>query len=386
MSNDGNNIGTGRRLVRAVEDGVVIEVATPADDAALRQLLRQQSMPGWVRLSMQREPSYFVAAAIEGDRHSTVVAREAATGMLLGMGSRSVRTVFVDGRPRRLGYLGQFRRHPSRRRSIKLLIEAFRFCRGLRGPEELPYDLTAILADNAAALRLFTGGLRGMPRYTAVDRLTTLIFPARAARWPRGEPHAEAAGPDDIPRIATHLQNIHSRHQFAPVWTADDLRCPVRCPALAAGDFQVVREGGDVLGCAALWDQRSFRQIVVEGYSRPLAVLRPAINLGAALLGYPKLPRPRSPLKLAYVSHVAVENDDPAIFAALLRGVAGSAGSRGVELLAIGMSNGNPLLRVVGRMYPCRRIESVLCLVHDEGDAPCRPLDGRMAHPEIAVL
>lgn len=56
---------------------VVFDEAEPSDDAELRRLLRDNPMPGAFRLALTREPSFFQAAALEGDVHQTVVARTA---------------------------------------------------------------------------------------------------------------------------------------------------------------------------------------------------------------------------------------------------------------------------------------------------------------------
>jgi len=61
-------------------DGVRFELATPADDAEVRRLLRENPMPGRVSISLEREPDAGLAAEVESDVHHTVVARDPATG------------------------------------------------------------------------------------------------------------------------------------------------------------------------------------------------------------------------------------------------------------------------------------------------------------------
>ncbi len=94
----------GRRVGR-----FVVAAARPEDDPAIRALLRRQPMDGAIRLSFEREPSARLAAAVEGERHFTAVARERETGRVVGLGSRAVRSVWLDGEPAKLGYLAQLR-------------------------------------------------------------------------------------------------------------------------------------------------------------------------------------------------------------------------------------------------------------------------------------
>ena len=79
-----------------------MEPATPEDDPELRRLLRDNPMDGEIRVSLEREPNAFLAAAVEGEPHRTIVARLPGGG-IAGMGSRSVWNAFVNGEPHRLG-------------------------------------------------------------------------------------------------------------------------------------------------------------------------------------------------------------------------------------------------------------------------------------------
>ncbi|HEV2844082.1 MAG TPA: hypothetical protein VG477_04480 [Thermoanaerobaculia bacterium] len=81
---------------------IVVEPATPEDDPELRRLLRDNPMDGEIRVSLEREPNAFLAAAVEGEPHRTIVARLPGGG-IAGMGSRSVWNAFVNGEPHRLG-------------------------------------------------------------------------------------------------------------------------------------------------------------------------------------------------------------------------------------------------------------------------------------------
>ena len=69
------------------------DLATPEDDGALRALLRRLPMPGAVRLTYEREPSYVAADAALGEHVQTLVAREHPDGPPVAFASRSTRTV-----------------------------------------------------------------------------------------------------------------------------------------------------------------------------------------------------------------------------------------------------------------------------------------------------
>src|SRR5512146_3287775 len=98
-------------------------LATPADDADLRQMLRESPFPGRIRVTFEREPNFFLAGPIEGDIHQTIVARETETGNVAGILSRAVREVYVNGQVAPLGYISQMRVAPKYRASPRANIK-----------------------------------------------------------------------------------------------------------------------------------------------------------------------------------------------------------------------------------------------------------------------
>jgi hypothetical protein len=82
-------------------------LATSEDDAQLRRLLRENAISGSISVTLEREPSFFGAAAVEGREHQTVVALE--QDRIVAAGSISARHRFINGQPMRVGYLGALR-------------------------------------------------------------------------------------------------------------------------------------------------------------------------------------------------------------------------------------------------------------------------------------
>lgn len=368
---------------------VVVELARPEDDPQIRCLLRSQAMPGRVCLALQREPNAFLAADIEGDIHHTIVVRQARTGKIIGMGSRSVRSVYINGRPIRLGYLGQLRRDPVCLGRRQLLVKGFALCRELRRDDELRFDLTSIIADNSMARAILTKGMPNLPFYVPAGQVLTKMLPVRrvARRPPTNHVQVLPATESHIPDIAACLQRNLSRYQFAPHWTVDDLRSEQRTRGLSIEDFLLAVRGDRVVGCAAVWDQRSFKQVVVAGYAPTLARWQWLINGAATVMGWPLLPPPGAVLPMGYLSHIAVDNNDPKTLELLVRHGCHAAACRGLEYLATGMAEQNPLLAAIRACGRGHEYRSILYLVHwGDAVATIGELDGRIPHVEVAVL
>lgn len=346
--------------------------AGPEDEAELRALLRARPMPGWVKISFEREPDYFAAAPIEGERNRVLLAREDSgpdtAAALVAICARTVRRVFVDREERRLGYIGQFRavaRWQGGWRAYRLLKYGFdEVERSLHRPDELPYDITSILSDNRTARRLLSANLKGMPRYQRISGLNTLVYRC-GGRLRRGRIEVESGTAAGLSAIADCLQRNYRRYQFAPVWDVTALRAA----GLTAGHFLVLRDGEQVTACLGIWDQRAVKQMVVRDYRRPVALSRPLINLVAPLFGFPPLPRKGRPLQQGWLSHLACDQDDPAALEALLPAALSRGRQLGLEQLMLGLVEDHPLLPVARAIRRHLSYRSDIYLVHRKGAA-----------------
>ncbi len=373
----------------------VVEAARPGDDAAIRELLHRRAMGGAIRLTLEREPSAWLAAAVEGERHLTVVGRERASGRVVGMGSRAVREVWVDGERARMGYLAQLRFAPELPVGRRLLAAGFSRMDRSRRDDELSYDLTSIVADNARARRLLERGLPDFPRYRQLCGLVTLTIPTLLRSDPPDSANRASrvrqATEAELPAVVQCLERNLRRYQFAPVWTEDDLRSATRTRDLELTDFLVKGDReGRVVGCVAIWDQRGFKQVVVRDYAPALRRFRPLVNLLLAAVRRPRLPPPGSTLDLAYLSHLAVDGDRAGVAVELIRAARREAGRRGLDYLVLSLAAANPMLGAMRRAFPARELESVLYLVQPmpRGAAalPEPELDGRCPYVEAATL
>jgi hypothetical protein len=364
-----------------------VELATPEDEPELRRLLRENPMSGAIRLSLEREPDAFVAAAALGHPHHTVVARDPPSGRLVGMGHRAVMDVSVNGAPARVGYLSQLRLDRAYRGRRRLLARGYEILAAARAPDEASFDLTSIMADNEPALRMLGAGVAGLPTYRPLERFVTVVISTRRARRGRSGPPAAAGRPEHVEEIAGCLERNARRAQFGRRWSAADLVSSERCPGLRLSDFRLVFDNGSLRGVAALWDQSSFKQVVVRGYAPALVRWRPWINRGAWLVGAPTLPEPGTALPHAYLSHVAVDGDDTMVFGRLLDAILDEARRRRYSYVVAGFAERHPFLAVVRGRGRAREYASLLYVVHGEdGALAASRLDGRMPHVEVALL
>lgn len=365
------------------------DLALREDDPEIRRLLRENPLEGAVRLSLECEPDSALAAGVQGDVHQVVAVREGQGLPLVGIGARTILDAWVNGEPAPLGYLSQLRVDRPHRGRIRAIVGAYARIREAHTDGATPFYVSTVVEDNRAARRLLEAGLDGIPLYRPVGRLVTLALRSRPhARVPsvRGAV-VDHAGVADAAGIVSCLERHGRRHQFAPRWTARALACPQRARGLRLDDFVVARRDGAVVGCAAVWDQREFKQTVVRGYAPALRLLRPVVNAAGPWLGTVHLPPAGRTLEAVFLSHVAADGDDPGMLRALVAAGLRRAARRGARVLVMALAADHPALGDLARAFPGRRYTSIVYAVHweDGADAVAR-LDGRRIHLEAAIL
>ena len=374
-------VGAGSTITGEAQVGL----ALASDDAELRRLLRDNPMPGRFALTLEREPSFFLAATIEGEVHQTIVVREPGGQRLRAMGSRSVRDAWVNGQSARLGYLSQLRVDPEARDGLAILdiLEA------LETVKDVPFHITTIFENNASWRRTAERNWPGKPTFRPYGRVLSIVLPLWRRRRIPSPPGTEIrrGSAELLPDIAACLQRNYAAYQFAPVWRVEDLANPVRVRGLRPSDFWVALQRGKLVGCLATWDQRSFKQTVVQRYEGPAWRLRPLANLASRVTGWPRLPAPGEQLPHLYVSHLAIDDEDPHIFLSLLGSAYDHVVNTGYAYLALGLGENSPLVPKLRHAF--WRIEQriVLYVFHFEAGAHAADaLDDRRPHVELALL
>jgi hypothetical protein len=356
---------------------VSFDVATSADEAEVRRLLRENPIGGRYAMSMEREPNGLAGTGLPGERKTIILARDDNTGAAIGLCERVVRPAYVDGDRRLLPYLGALRVAASHRHRIGILKGGFRAVHehGAR-PDELPFALTSIASDDTPARRILTAGLASLPRYERISDYVTFVFQPRRRRPADGIVRAADA---DLIDVAEFLQRTRSRHQYTPVC------CEVALRVIGAENVLVSRAKGEITGCVGVWDQSAFKQTVARGYPTAVSIVRPLLNVLAPLVGKPRLPAIGAPLRLVYLSALAVEADRVDGLLHLLGAALDLAAMRGADAAAFGLDARHPWVTAVRRAFPAIEYRTELyCVI--EGGRRGAPGANRLTMPDVGLL
>jgi len=368
-----------RELIGQRRGRIEFDVARLSDDPGIRCLLRENPMPGRISISLEREPNYFANAKLPGELSRTIVARK--NGRLICMGSCVIRERFLNGEVRRAGYLGGLRLDAGYSGRFDILRRGYEFCRELEQDAPADFYFTSISADNERAIRLLERSARGLPRYEFVSEFITLLVSTHGRRKA-----ADQSVRVDRSELIHFLNDRNREYQFASCWSEEQLAA-LESLGLRGSDFVSLYDRSGLTGCAALWDQRAYKQTVVRGYSRWLRLARPFVNALGRVRSQPWLPAVGETLASAFVSHFATRSGNPGALITMITALSEKAAERRIELLTMGFAAADPRVPTIRQSFRCQEYRSRIYLVSWPGiGGTARQLDGRLPGPEVALL
>ena len=349
--------------------------ATKEDDKTLRNILKENIMDSWVQISMEREPSYFEGESLMGKSYSMIVHKKES---VVGMYGCSYLPVYLNLKPESVGYLGGLRLDKKYRNSFGYIKNGFKALSSIiPNHATVPFYFTSIASGNVKAKRLLEANLKGMPTYTKVGEMMSLVFSTRVGEFKN---LLVRATKDDILKIVAFYNQEALKYQFSPHLTTKWLE------SFAIDNFWLLKDKNqEIKSCFALWDQREFKQTIIRGYKYHINKIRPLYNLFAKMTKRVELPKIDEELGQIFIAFFAFKDCGDDMVLDILREGAFRAKKMRAKSCVIGLSSQNPITnmlkkRLKANVY-CTDIESVV-------------LDGEKQHifknliiqPEIALL
>jgi hypothetical protein len=361
------------------------QLAKSEHEAALRELARQSSMPGWIRLAFGREPDFFQSVNVQGKSSQVLIAVENLR--VVGMGCRSVKPAWINGQRAEIGYLGGLRLSPEARRT-GALARGYAALRKLHEQAPVPAYLTTIVEDNREAADLLCSGRAGLPHYIECGRYVTYAVHLTRNR-PLYSPAVELRRGDEVgtEALVNFLNDAGRQRQFFPALDTGDFNTGC-LRGLRPEDFRVaVRNRNELVGAAAVWDQSAFKQTIVCDYAPPVRLIRPILNGLLRLGGYRPLPAPGGNLDLLALAFWCVRNDDAEVARALLEQICLELRGGPHAFLVLGLHERDPLRTVMPRFRAFLYTSRLYLVCWDDGLEFVRNLNPALVpHLELATL
>jgi hypothetical protein len=353
-----------------------IRLARPSDDPGLRALLAEVPTPGRPSITQEREPGFFELLRLHGGAAETYVA-EAPDGTLVACGSLVVRRGTVGQAVHPIGHVGDLRIRPAYRGGgLLAAMGGLAFLRA-RDQHDVRLGCSVALASNRrlrGAVIARGAGREAQPpgkRVAAYDMVSVVVPPNPRA----SELDLTTANSTDIEALGAFLGKASRGRLFGYDMSPQMLRRRLNeWPGLKISDFLVVRRAGRLVGCAAPWDPSPVRQTRIQAWG----VLAPVVRLLDARrnkAGLSPLPKRGEHLRMGYLTHSHVEENDPGVFAALVAGAWAWSTQRGLHGVAAMVPEGSAIRAGLPRAVTRTRVHVHAIALRDT-EAPVTDLAG----------
>ena len=342
---------------------ITLRAATAEHSSDLLRLLEDNAMQGAVEMVMTRRPDYFANQHYFGTEYP-LLAQDGERA--LGMSQLTKHQGFVNGQVTELGYLNSLRIGSHDRNRIRILKAGYNYIRQHLAPPEHCY--TSIASDNKTARSLLEKGNIGLPKYHLLGELSTLAICSKRGRrsnlWLR-------VALEEYPQIVDFYHQQVAGYQLSPRLSVDWLR-QTELPVL--GYYR----NGQLCGCAVIWNQQRFKQVIAVGYSLVARILKPFYNGYAGLTHRVRLPAINCTLDQSFLAFFAASDKNdiiPLIDDALTHCPS--------SVMTLGMGADHPLLAKVTQRFSPLIYQTCLYGVELSQGAHW---DQRAISPEAAIL
>jgi GNAT superfamily N-acetyltransferase len=306
-------------------DLIAINRACPIESDFTLRFDREPDFFAWPRAVFD---SYDYLGFYDGDR-------------LVGYGLVGYRDGWTGCAWTRWAYVGDLRVVPEyrgegiARRGVVALLE--------RVPLDVSLGFVIVKRGNAVAERLTRSFRLESVQYDRAGVLEVVNFPIRPRAADVATVSSRPAVAADLPPSAALLRRAWESRLFAPRVEDDGGRRLGR--EVDAGHVVVATRGDRLVGLMGWHDFGDARRATILRYSArswPLrAAWRVARGAGARIAA---MPRPGDSLRTATVTHLGVEDADPAVLGALVDAAMLALAGGGVHLLQVAEMRGHPLL------------------------------------------
>ena len=308
------------------------------------QLIQLMGVPmnGQISLAMERSPNYFYGLDVQGNSSQAFVLKDIALNKIIGVASCGLRRVFCDGKEIEINFLADNR-----------ILEEFRknifFSKGLKFFEAKLFDgkrpaYMLVLNDNHLALDLFLSPKMTKNRCIG-NYQTPAIYLNKKPKIIKHNYEIRRAKKSDLENLNEFIQQEGSKKNLFPIYDLSRELSTSYCKGLTIEDYFIVIENNEIKACAAIWDQRSFKQTRVCAYSKSIALSRVIYNFYQKLRCGFVLPPVGSLLNYFHLYTPLSYDNNPIFFNALIHEIYKEYYRSEFSYFLVGFDLRDPLLK-----------------------------------------
>jgi len=346
-----------------------LAVATPEDAPGIQKVFDDGDFKGDISVKFNRAPDPYQSFQNDGEHIILPVAKEPATGKILGVGGCVIRREYINGSLQNTGYLTGLKILQSHQRRLNCIKEAYQLI-DEQASKYAPFYYTTILKSNELAIRFLEKRRKGMPPYVYLGEYTVFCCGtggnASKTDGVFGRGHTE--------ELAEFYKKHLPNYNLAP--TSE------RLYGLNDHDFYYLKSpGGIILAACAVWNQQSYKQYIISGYGGIYKLLS---HIPAAWFGYPTMPKPGCSANYASIAALIIPEENRGIAQSFLKRVLREA--KQYDFVMLGLFENHPLMEVTKKLKNIK-YQSRLYAVDYAGNMDLSGgLDGRPIMLEVGLL
>ncbi|OGC06668.1 hypothetical protein A2526_04755 [candidate division WOR-1 bacterium RIFOXYD2_FULL_36_8] len=327
-------------------DHYIIEPAKESDGFELCNIYEEESAPGNLEITFTRRDNAYLSMMQEGKIVEVIVCRRRNSLEIVGFGAYAINEYFLHGTKEQVAYLFGMRcRKKYRNKAGKAIPLIYSYIKKSLMTHKVKFIFTSILDDNIKAQKFLTRSHKGLPNYKLLEKFEVYSIKTtkKILNVPKNIVLVSALDFDEN-KFYEFANEVGRKYQLFP-----DIEevAPTLKNFLNDCYLLIDKTTGELLACGFCWDQRSFKQYILQGY-KGLYKGFYFFSKILTLLGYPNLPVPGSILNYFTLSFWLVKDNNSNYlkwFIDLL-----SKEKNSYDFFALGIGSSHPLKNTIKKL------------------------------------
>ena len=328
-----------------------IRPAEQADNEVLCKL-SEVAIEGQISLALERYPDFFAGAAVQNQLSNVQLicdrAHDDRVAAVFGIGQRRE---FVSGKPSWIRYLSDVRIMPQYRgnrplRMINNHIVNLETTDPSTTTQSVFFSDNHVMRDVVRRPAKLLRRLKYLWFYECGTYRTSAVSLTAGERRHAQQYRVRRATRDDIPTMQDFFDHEAPGKQLYPAYRFDELHDPYY-RGLSIENYFLACDDTGIIGITGTWDQRSFKQTRIAGYSGVLRYTRPVVNLASRLVTGFSLPPAGTELRYFYLHSIVTRDNSTDIFRDLVEHIYDVHRGGKHEYFLCGLFSHDPLTEVL---------------------------------------
>lgn len=362
------------------------KIAELKHNQELKELLHKNPMSGEISVAFETEPNYFDSVNTGNESSRTIICEEAHNKKIVALMAYSIKKVFINGKPAKIGYLNNLRVDKNYR-GQGIISNAWDLFYKIHQQSNIPFYLTSIIKDNYQAKNALLKKKFGRPQFIKICNYTTYIINLlRNKKEMECDIQVVRAKKNNISEIVECLNRNGKQKQFYPFYSKEDFFNIDKLRDFKIENFFIAKKNDKIVGVIGAWEQTGFKQAVINSYNGKMKLIKPVFNICSKICNFSPLPPANQPMKFIYASFIAIDNNNSDTFRQLLISIHNYCLKNKYLYLTLGLSDLDPLSKIAREFFSIKYASEIFLVKYPDLKFDISKLDEKVPYIELATL